>query len=194
MTDRTETYRAQFRRKGIAARDALSHEEREKRSRELARNILLSPEFKNAEVIMLYRAVRGEADLSALELALRESGGRTLAYPLCRENFQMEARSALIEDAWRKGFYGIEEPDPEKSRLVDPASIDLVLCPCTVFDENCSRMGMGAGYYDRYLAKCRNAVAAACALEVQKVREVPTDSWDRPMELIYTDKAVYRRK
>lgn len=42
----------------------------------------------------------------------------------------------------------------EKSELVLPEKIDLVICPCTVFDEEGSRMGMGAGYYDRFLPLC----------------------------------------
>lgn len=192
-TDPQKARRARARKRGIAARDALGRKERERRSLGLVRNILSSPEFRKAEVVMLYRAVRGEASLAALEAALREMGGKTFAYPLCREDFQMEARCVLSEHAWRVGAYGIEEPDPARSRLIDPASIDLVLCPCTAFDEGCRRMGMGAGYYDRYLVKCENAVIAACALEVQKVGEVPVDPWDVPMDLIYTDQAIYRR-
>ena len=62
----------------------------------------------------------------------------------------MAALAPKGEDAWREGSYGIMEPVMEKSQMVQPEDIDLILCPCTAFDEDCNRMGMGGGYYDRY--------------------------------------------
>ena len=41
---------------------------------------------------------------------------------------------------------------------------DLVLVPCTAFDAACRRVGKGKGYYDRYLPRCRNAVALGVAV------------------------------
>ena len=35
--------------------------------------------------------------------------------------------------------------------------LDLVLVPCTAFDAGCYRVGMGKGYYDRYLPYCTRA-------------------------------------
>ena len=95
-------------------------------------------------------------------------------------------------NAWIKGHYGIWEPDPAQSELISPEGIDLVICPCTVFDENCYRMGMGAGYYDRYLKKCIHAKAVAVAFECQKAPRVPAAPWDCCMEKIFTEDAVYQ--
>ena len=97
------------------------------------------------------------------------------------------------EDSWAEGYCGISEPLPEKSELIRPEEIDLVLCPCTVFDEHCNRMGMGAGFYDRYLEKCVNAHIVSVAFECQKAVRIPTESWDKPMDAVFTEKAVYRR-
>ena len=68
----------------------------------------------------------------------------------------------------------------------------LVICPGTVFDDRCNRMGMGAGFYDRYLEKCVNAKVALVAFECQKATQVPVDSWDKPMEIIFTETNTYR--
>ena len=89
------------------------------------------------------------------------------------------------------GSFGIKEPVQEFSIEISPSEIDLVICPCTVFDESCGRMGMGAGYYDRYLAQCINSFVAAVAFEVQKTEKVPMESWDRRMDMIFTEKKVY---
>ena len=91
-------------------------------------------------------------------------------------------------------YFGIMEPVREKSMEIPPEEIDLVICPCTVFDENCGRMGMGAGFYDRYLAKCVNAHIAAVAFEVQKADSIPMEPWDKPMEMVFTEAGIYYKK
>ena len=95
------------------------------------------------------------------------------------------------EGAWAKGAYGILEPVWERALEITPQDIDLVICPCTVFDAACGRMGMGAGYYDRYLPKCSRAVIAAAAFEVQKAEYVPMEPWDRAMGMVFTEMCVY---
>lgn len=90
------------------------------------------------------------------------------------------------EDAWQKGAYGIEEPVRALSEEVQPEEIDMVICPCTAFDGAGRRMGMGAGYYDRYLPKCRRAVIAAVAFDEQRAASVPVHDWDIPMQMVFT--------
>jgi dihydrofolate synthase/folylpolyglutamate synthase len=186
-------YRKWVRKTGIRGRDSLSVEEREKRSQRIVEQILASPEFQRAKTVLLYRATRSEVGLDALTSA-PECKDKRLVYPLCISNSEMIALLPEGEDAWVPGYCGISEPVPEKSQTIDPAELDMVLCPCTVFDESCHRMGMGAGFYDRYLPRCTNAAIASVAFEAQKVSQVPTDPWDQPMEMTFTEKATYRRK
>ena len=63
----------------------------------------------------------------------------------------------------------------------------------TGFDEACRRLGMGGGFYDRYLPKCVNAGIVAVAFECQKAKEVPAEAWDKPVDAVFTEDAVYRR-
>lgn len=186
-------YREWLRRKKIRARDSLSAEERAALSRRLVENILSLPEFKQAKTVLLYRAVRGEARLGALETAA-EAAEKRLLYPLCTDGKEMIALRPYDETAWAKGYCGIDEPVRERSERIGPEDIDLVICPCTAFDESCARMGMGAGFYDRYLEKCVNANIIAAAFECQKAARIPAAPWDRPMEAVVTEGAVYRRR
>lgn len=184
-------HRKWLRRSRIRARDALGQAERAGLSRLISERILGSPEFRQAGTVLLYRATRGEVRLEGLEADPRAAGKR-LVYPLCVSGSEMIALLPRGEDAWVSGYCGIPEPDRARSQLIPPEEIDLVLCPCTAFDEGGNRMGMGAGFYDRYLPQCVNAHVAAVAFECQKARPVPTDPWDRPMELVFTERAVYR--
>ena len=182
--------RKALRKSKIAARDSLTPEERENLSQEIVSKIVGSPEFKEAKTVLIYRATRGEVRLEALEAA-PEAEGKRLLFPLCITNGEMIALLPDGPDAWQEGYYGIWEPIREKSQEIAPEEIDLVICPCTVFDENCGRMGMGAGFYDRYLEKCVNAHVVSVAFEVQKADEIPMAPWDKPMEKTFTEKAVY---
>lgn len=184
--------RERLRREKIRARDRLSPEERAELSARAAERLLASPEFRQAGTLLIYRAVRGEVRLEALESA-PASGEKRLAYPLCVSGTELIAMLPHGEDAWTRGYCGIFEPLPEKSELIRPGEIDLVVCPCTVFDERCHRMGMGAGFYDRYLEKCVNARIVSVAFECQKAARVPAAPWDKPMEAVFTERAVYRR-
>lgn len=184
--------RARLRKAKIAARDALSPEERAEKSRAICRRVLQSPVFQNARTVLLYRAVKGEVSLEELR-AHPDCTGKRLVFPLCVSGTGMEA-VLPGEDAWETGRYGIPEPIMERSAVVPPADIDLVLCPCTAFDEGCGRMGMGGGFYDRYLPRCGNAAVAAVAFEVQKAAALPTEDWDRPMDLVFTEDRIYRRQ
>jgi 5-formyltetrahydrofolate cyclo-ligase len=97
------------------------------------------------------------------------------------------------KDAWKSGYYGILEPDADKGTVIAPEDIDLVVCPCSSFDEDCNRMGMGGGFYDRYLPGCRSADFIAVAFETQKSEAIPSDPHDIPVDCVVTEKKCYTK-
>ena len=88
---------------------------------------------------------------------------------------------------WETGRFGIEVPVLEESAVWDPAEIDLILCPCTAFDDQGNRLGLGAGYYDRFLPQCRKAYRILTAFEVQHLPAVCTEGFDVGMDAIITE-------
>ena len=183
-------YRKELRKSKIQARNSLSPEDRERLSAIISDRIASSEIFKKSKTVLIYRATKGEVRLDALEKA-DEAAGKRLAYPLCITDSEMISLLPEDENAWKPGYFGIMEPVREKSEEISPEEIDLVICPCTAFDENCGRMGMGAGFYDRYLQKCVNAHIAAVAFEVQKADCIPMEPWDKPMEMVFTEAGTY---
>ena len=185
----TEQKAAQ-RKAGIAARRALSDTQRTHSNAALCARIMALDCFKKAENILLYAAFGGEADLSALAVEAARQG-KTLAYPVCGEGFSLTA-AVPGPDGWEVGDYGIRTPVLERAALIRPEALDLVLVPCTAFDAACRRVGMGKGYYDRYLPGCRNAVALGVAFEAQRVPEAAADGRDRQLDGFVTERKVYR--
>ena len=82
-------------------------------------------------------------------------------------------------------------PVLERAALVRPEALDLVLVPCTAFDAACRRVGMGKGYYDRYLPGCRNAVALGVAFEAQRVDKAAVDAYDEKLDGFVTEGGLY---
>ena len=178
------------RKAGRAARKALSPEVRAAANAALCANLWQLDAVQKARTILLYAAFGAEADLASFaEEALRQ--GKVLAYPVCGEGYSLTA-AVPGPDGWETGLYGIRTPVLERAVLIRPEALDLVLVPCTAFDAVCRRVGMGKGYYDRYLPRCRNAVALGVAFEAQRVPEAAADEQDRRLDGFVTERKVYR--
>ena len=177
-----------LRREKIKARDAIPPLHRTEKSAAIVDRILESEIFRKAEVVMVYRAVRGEVRLDQLPVRAPE---KKYVYPLCVENNEMRALLPGSSEGWRTGPFHIPEPDPAFSEVIPPDRIDLVICPCTAFDTECNRLGMGGGYYDRFLPKCLNAAVVCVAFFVQQADSVPHGLTDRRMDGVITEEGIY---
>lgn len=178
------------RRRGIAARRALTEPERAAANAALCAALAALPAWQNAKTVLAYAAAGGEADLAALlEAAAR--AGKAIAYPLCGAGYTMEAAQPLGPEGWEVGLYGIRTPIPEKSRILPPEQLDLILVPCTAFDEDCRRVGMGKGYYDRYLPRCPRAFKLGIAFEVQKTARAAVGPHDQRLDGFMTERSFY---
>lgn len=179
-----------LRKESIRLRDAMSESQRTARSQEIVQRIVESDLFLHAKTVMSYRAMRSEVDLHELNEHAKRLGKR-IVYPRCISATEMVALYPVSSEDWQRSSFGILEPSLDTAIQVDPAEIDLVLCPCTAFDEAGNRIGMGGGYFDRYLPLCTNATVAAVAFELQKTRSIQPEPHDRHMDLVFTDATTY---
>lgn len=184
-----ETYKKWLRKKCKAARNNLTEEERISFSSQIAARIASSPAFKEAQTIMIYKWTSGEVKLDELEKEGRFFfDNKTLVYPYVTGKEMIAIKPGEGEGAWREGAFGIREPNPEMGTVVLPEEIDLVICPLVGYDSQGNRLGMGGGYYDRYLPLCKNAKKIGVAFTVQKLPKVPTLDHDIKLdEIIHND-------
>lgn len=183
--------RKALRKEKIAAREALTPEEHEEKNRAIAYNLSENEIFKNSKTILSYVAVKGEVNVSEIE---KISPDKMYCYPRVISNEEMVALAPFEGEEWGTPYYGIPQPAIERSKDIKPEEIDLVIAPCTGFDENCGRIGMGAGYYDRFLAKCVNAKTIAVAYECQKADDVYMQKWDQKTDAVITESNTYVAK
>lgn len=178
--------RQELRRRYIGARKALSAPERASASARIAGRVAAMPEYREASTVLLYRAVPGEVDLRPLA-EHSASAGKRFAYPRCVSDTEM---AALLPGSWCRGRLGIEEPDPGTSEEVPPEAVDFVVCPGVAFDESGTRLGMGGGFYDRFLPRCVNATVIMAAFEAQRAPFLPRAETDVPMDWVVTEERI----
>jgi len=88
-----------------------------------------------------------------------------------------------------KNHYGILEPSINDA--VNNPIFEVMLMPLAAFDHAGNRLGMGAGFYDRYLASLPSKpLLIGCAHSIQKTDLVPTDEWDQPMDAVVTEDGI----
>jgi 5-formyltetrahydrofolate cyclo-ligase len=193
MVDETLKIRKEGQRKtAVEARNALSSHQLAEKSGIICKTLKTHSFFLQAQVIFSYQTFRNEVDLSELNRYAVETGKR-VAYPICEKGGQMVAAIPEDDDAWITDRFGIKAPLKERSRIILPEEIQLVLVPCAAFDgKQRMRIGWGAGFYDRYLPRCTNAVSIAVAYEIQKTEPLAYDpEWDVPLDAIVTEDSWY---
>lgn len=118
-------------------------------SQQLTNRLWSIPIVADAEHIMAYLAMPKEANLDAFIIkALRQ--GKHVYVPVCVTKTEMVGVRITDLESLARGTLGIRIPN-EPYDIVEPTQLDCILVPGLAFDRRGGRMGMGAGYYDRYL-------------------------------------------
>lgn len=168
-------------------RRALSIEYRQQASRKMQAGLTKLPCYQAAEYIMLYMAMQDEVQLDEL-IAMVLKDGKKAVIPLVTGAGLMEAvelsdMADLVPDK-----YGIKTVSEEKRRLIAPDKIDLIIVPGVAFDKAGHRLGMGGGFYDRFMLRASRAVRAALAYDCQLLVAVPAEVHDLTVDYIITEK------
>jgi dihydrofolate synthase/folylpolyglutamate synthase len=177
----------------LAARRALSPETRVQASAAVCEALAQLPQVQNARTILSYLATEDEADLTQFH-AWAEEQGKTLAFPISGTDGLMEAAVPCDKNCIETGRFGIRAPIQAKARAMTPEDLDLVLIPCVGFDRAGGRLGRGAGYYDRYLARCPQAGRILIAFEAQRLDHICREETDQPVDMVVTEAGVWQTK
>ncbi|MBT8241527.1 MAG: 5-formyltetrahydrofolate cyclo-ligase, partial [Acidimicrobiia bacterium] len=84
--------------------------------------------------------------------------------------------------------YGYRQPVGD-SPVIPDSYVSAVLVPALAFDRTGNRIGFGAGYYDRLLARLRNALSIGVA-DLVVDEALPAESFDIPMTHLVTSEGV----
>lgn len=85
--------------------------------------------------------------------------------------------------------FGFTQPVAGSAPIAD-SDIDVVLVPGLAFDRHGGRLGFGAGYYDRFLARLEAATRFVAISDGFIVERVPTEPHDIAMTHLATEAGV----
>ncbi len=119
--------------------------------------------------------------------------GCEVCVPLCRENGVMEAKRISALSELSPGKYGILEPT-SAAESVSPSEISLAIIPGLSFGHDFSRLGRGAGYYDRFLEKVKGATKVALCREINLYETVPCEEHDEKVDIIITEERIIKER
>ena len=174
-----------LRREMLSRRRAVSPEQRTHAGGIITAQVLL--ELKRAGTVMLYASMPEEIDLFPLMEKLI-SAGKRIALPEITGRGTMEARELAAMDALIDGAFDIPTPDPARGAQIPPEEIDVVIVPGAAFDADGGRLGLGGGYYDRFLPRATHAERLVLAFDFQIVPAVPMAAWDTRVDRILTER------
>ncbi len=169
-------------------RAKLSAEQVAASSLAVARHILACDAYRKARCIMGYLAFGNELSVDWL-LRQALADGKTVAVPLITSATEMVPALLTGMDDFELDRYGIRSVR-QPVQLVEPAQLDLVLVPGVAFGRDGSRLGMGAGYYDRFLPQADKAAWMGIAYDALLVDGLPKDEYDVIVQLLASESGI----
>ncbi|MDR2006845.1 MAG: 5-formyltetrahydrofolate cyclo-ligase [Acidaminococcales bacterium] len=162
----------------------------EEKSRAVCAWLLEWPVFAEAVHVMGYLAFGNEVVLDGF-LRQAVTLGKKVYVPYVPPGGRklMRAVELLSFSGLVRGRYGIRTPE-NTDVSIDPGRLDLVLAPGLAFTEEGGRLGMGAGYYDRFLADLKETVKAGIALTPQIAPELPFTDRDVKMDFLVSERGI----
>ncbi len=178
-----------LRLEALGRRDALSTEYRIEASMRIADAGVASLVVDPGTNVSGFWPIRSEVDLRPLLFHMREKGAR-LCLPVIIDKQTILFRELVRGAPMVATGFGTAGP-PEDAAVLDPS---FMLVPLAAFDERGHRIGYGAGYYDRAIARLNeigvNPRLIGVAFDCQQVEIVPDEPHDVPLEAVLTESGL----
>jgi 5-formyltetrahydrofolate cyclo-ligase len=181
--------KSDLRTAALAAREALSAEQRAAAAQALAaRGLPL--EIVPGIIVSGYSPIRGELDPVPLMRQLAERGAQLALPAVMARGKSLAFRAWSPSDRLMLGPLGILEPSPAAAELIP----DIMLVPLAAFDRLGHRIGYGAGHYDftlAHLRKIKLITAIGLAFAAQEIEAVPALSHDVALDYVLTETEAF---
>jgi 5-formyltetrahydrofolate cyclo-ligase len=181
--------KSDLRTAALAAREALSAEQRAAAAQALAAR-KLPLKITPGTIVSGYSPIRSEIDPVPLMRQLAAQGAQLALPAVMARGKSLAFRAWSPSDRLMMGPLGILEPSPAAAELIP----DIMLVPLAAFDRLGHRIGYGAGHYDFTLAHLRKAkpiTAIGLAFAAQEIEAVPALSHDVALDYVLTEAEAF---
>ncbi len=140
----------------------------------------------NFSKIFIFHPLLNEPDLRPL-IDLDAFCGITFGLPVLASKEKMSFFEWTKKTTLKKNQFGIFEPDPFFAKEISPDEKTTILIPSLALDKKGTRLGMGGGFYDRYLEQNKKAFKIGVAFSEFLIESLPKEDHDIKMDAVLTE-------
>lgn len=188
--DTVATEKQRLREERLAARKALTEQERTVLDDRITQKLLALSEYADAATVLTYVSVSSEVSTRKLiECALRD--GKTIAVPRCLSEHRLEFVQITSLDQLVPAAFNLLEPAKELSALTeDYMDASICIVPTLLVDTKGYRLGYGAGFYDRFLSTYSGKKICLSYQQNLSKTTLPHTEFDVAVDIVITESGV----
>ncbi len=186
------TLKSQLRRHMRSTRVALPPATARRAALRASEHLLRLGRLRRARCVAVYLTFGAELDTAPLIRALHRAHKRVLVPAI---DPQRDATMHMVPlnpgTPLRSRRYGIGEPVDRRRILA--TRIDVMVLPLLMFDRIGTRLGSGAGYYDRWLARAPfRPYCVGYGFAMQEAPALPREAHDQRLDAVCTERGLRR--
>lgn len=177
----------EMRKKMLKLRNEIEPFIKNQKDQKIMLNFVNFLKSRKIRTVLLYASYGSEVDTWKIFYFCQENSIKT-AFPKVLEKVKaLELYWVNNLEQLSPGYKSILEPERGTKAYIE--EIEVIVVPGIAFDINCYRIGYGGGFYDRLLLY-KKGLAIGLAYEEQIVDRIPTESFDKRVDLIITDERM----
>lgn len=179
-----------LREERLAAREALSEQERSMLDDRITQKLLATSEYAEATTVLTYVSFSSEVSTRMfIECALRD--GKTVAVPRCLPGHCLEFVAIASVEQLVAAPFNLLEPAKELPALTeDQKNNSICIVPALLVDTKGYRLGYGAGFYDRFLSTYPGKkICLAYRQNLSRIM-LPHTAFDVAVDVVITESEV----
>ena len=179
-----------LREERLAAREALSEQERSVLDERITQKLLVTSEYSEATTVLTYVSVSSEVSTRMIiESALRD--GKTVAVPRCLPGHCLEFVAIASLEQLVAAPFNLLEPVKELPAVTeDQKNNSICIIPALLVDTKGYRLGYGAGFYDRFLSTYPGKKICLAYQQNLSRTTLPHTAFDVAVDVVITESDV----
>lgn len=179
-----------LREERLAAREALSEQERSVLDNRITQKLLATSEYAEATTVLTYVSVSSEVSTRMfIECALRD--GKTVAVPRCLPGHCLEFVAIASLEQLVAAPFNLLEPAKDLPALTESQKNNSIcIVPALLVDTKGYRLGYGAGFYDRFLSTYPGKKICLAYQQSLSRTTLPHTAFDVAVDVVITESDV----
>lgn len=177
-----------LRKEALRRRRSLTAAERQEKSRLIAEKLLTDDRIRSARTVLGFFSMKDEVEMEDILRHLLDMG-KKVALPLVTGPGIMEAVELKSFADLVPGDFNIPTVREDAREIIAPHELDCIIVPAVAFSDEGYRLGMGGGFYDRYLVRAEKTDRLAVVFDCQIFPEegFPREEYDQQVDSVFTE-------